>query len=249
MRMAHSILKSLVIIVLSTLLTQCLSYDSRHHQYQNSQKAIFEKVDNSKVQSFVINPNKSHVVLKIYKQGKLANFGHNHVITVKGLQGIFYLNKQNEKSMAKMQFSVADLVVDDANERKLAGQDFDKLVSDTDKEATRNNLLGEKQLKANKFPIVELEVNHLTAEISDKKVQFEQGKNFAIEAQLRIRMLGEDYQQMIKSKVTLDGSHLKVQGDFVLNQTDVGIIPFSLFSGAIAVVDAVKIEFEIEAEK
>jgi polyisoprenoid-binding protein YceI len=128
--------------------------------------------------------------------------------------------------------------VDPPELRKEAGPDFASVPSLADIQGTRNNMLGSKVLNAEQYPEIEIwserirgPVNSLTADI----VVAVGGKLNRITIPIKIE--------------TADNADntITARGKFTVKQTDIGITPFSIMMGAVAVRDELEIEYIITA--
>jgi len=168
-------------------------------------------------------PGDSLVVVRIYRGGRLAKLGHDHVVSTRDLHGFI------DADQGRGDFYVAaeSLTVDDPAQRAAAG--FESTPSESDIAGTRSNML-EKVLEADRFPFVVLRVRAV-----------EQG---TLQGELALH--GVTRQLRIPAKIDAGAEHLEVSGSFAINQTDFGIEPFSVF-GALTVQDRVDLSFTIRA--
>jgi len=168
-------------------------------------------------------PGDSLVVVRIYRGGRLAKLGHDHVVSTRDLHGFI------DADQGRGDFYVAaeSLTVDDPAQRAAAG--FESTPSESDIAGTRSNML-EKVLEADRFPFVVLRVRAV-----------EQG---TLQGELALH--GVTRQLRIPAKIDAGAEHLEVSGRFAINQTDFGIEPFSVF-GALTVQDRVDLSFTIRA--
>lgn len=73
-------------------------------------------------------------VMEVYRAGRLARLGHNHIISSTGLAGmIFYdaANVEHHNAFADLYLPLATLNVDNTNLRALAGGEFASKPSST----------------------------------------------------------------------------------------------------------------------
>ncbi len=115
----------------------------------------------SEAVSWRLLAGESKVRILVYRGGRLARFGHNHVIEVSGLTGNIALTTPDSGGRGKqyrfeLQFSANDLMVDRAESRKQQGGDFAKPLGDSAIVGTRENMLGEAVLDAMNFPQIHL---------------------------------------------------------------------------------------------
>jgi len=173
-----------------------------------------------------VEPGDSLVVVRVYRGGRLAKLGHDHVVSSREPRGFI----DADKGRADLYVAVESLAVDDPAQRAAAG--FESHPSESDIAGTRSNML-EKVLEAERFPFVVLRVRAL-----------EQG---ALQAELSLH--GVTRALRIPAKIEPGAERIEVSGNFAINQTDFGIAPFSVFGGALAVQDRVDLSFAIRAAR
>ncbi|HEY1290752.1 MAG TPA: YceI family protein [Burkholderiales bacterium] len=169
-------------------------------------------------------PGDSLVVVRVYRGGRLAKLGHDHVVSTRDVHGFI----DADQGRGDFYAGVESLTVDDPAQRAAAG--FTSTPSESDIAGTRSNML-EKVLEAERFPFVALRV---------RKV--EQG---TLQGELALH--GVTRPLRIPAKIDAGADHLEVSGSFAINQTDFGIEPFSVFGGALAVQDRIDLSFTIRA--
>jgi hypothetical protein len=92
-------------------------------------------------QVFRIDPEQSSIRLRVYRDGPLARFGHNHVIVATGLTGTVFHEKELSQSAFELNIPLAGLVVDRPADRAAAGPDFAGDLSEFAIAGTRENML------------------------------------------------------------------------------------------------------------
>ena len=170
-------------------------------------------------------PGDSLVVVRVYRGGRLAKLGHDHVVSTRDVRGFI----DADQGRGDFYVGVESLAVDDPAQRAAAG--FESTPSESDIAGTRSNMLG-KVLEADRFPFVVLRVR--PAEVS---------RGFRYELELH------GVTRMVRTEPKIDASpeRIEVSGSFAINQTDFGIEPFSVFGGALTVQDRVDLSFTIHA--
>ncbi len=71
-----------------------------------------------------VDPQTSDVHLRVYRDGVLSTFGHNHTISLNDFTGTIHLQPKLEQSRVELNIQVDRLIVDDATVRRQEGQDF-----------------------------------------------------------------------------------------------------------------------------
>ena len=173
-----------------------------------------------------VEPGDSLVVVRVYRGGRLAKLGHDHVVSSPEPHGFI----DADKGRADLYVALASLAVDDPAQRAAAG--FESTPSESDIAGTRSNML-EKVLEAERFPFVVLRIRTV--------------EHDAVQAELSLH--GVTRPLRIPAKIDRTAERIAVGGRFAINQTDFGIEPFSVLGGAIAVQDRVDLSFEIRAAR
>ncbi len=186
---------------------------------------------------FKVNGEASLVEIRVYREGRLARLGHNHIISSKDLQGTVILARNIRNSSLDLQLPVATLIVDDSALRQEAGKDFNTTVDESDIEGTRTNMLGEKVLDAKHFPKIRVQ-----AKVTG-------GKLPVLELDASLRILGISNSLKIPAKVEVRGDQLTASGIFEVHQSKFGMQPFSTLVGALKVKDKLTIRFRIVARE
>src|SRR5690348_10758175 len=93
---------------------------------------------------YEILPQSSLLTILVYRGGALASAGHNHVIASHDLSGTIYVPPELLQSSFEVHVPVATLTVDEAALRaQQPAAEFPADVSESAKEGTRRNMLGE----------------------------------------------------------------------------------------------------------
>jgi YceI-like protein len=169
-----------------------------------------------------VEPGNSLVVVRVYRGGRLAKLGHDHVVSSREPRGFI----DADKGRCDLYVAVQSLAVDDPAQRAAAG--FESTPSESDIAGTRSNML-EKVLEADRFPFVVLRVRSLAQGVLEAEVSLH----------------GVTRPMRIPAKIDSGGEHIDVSGSFAINQSDFGIEPFSVLGGALTVQDRVDLSFAI----
>lgn len=184
---------------------------------------------------YAIDPDRSNVTLRVYRAGRLAKLGHNHVITSTSETGHAWTNGTPATSGFEVRMAVAGLVVDDPAARAAAGPDFPGELSESARQGTRTNMLRAEVLDGERYPEIVVRAVSLGGTWDQPTVT----ASVAIKDQTR--------SVDVPLAVVLTDDAIVARGAFRVLQSDFGITPFSIGGGAIAVADAVEISFEIHA--
>lgn len=176
-----------------------------------------------------IDARRSLIAVTVRRGGTLARLGHDHVVASRTLAG-FVAPLQNR---ADFHFRLDQMSVDEPVLRSEAG--FAPHLLEAAIEGTRNNMLN-KVLDAAAYPLVSV---HARASGADDGVL-----DVAITLHGRTRLL-----RIPVRRETADDGSLSVSGTVNFRQSDFGLVPFSLFGGALAVEDGLELRFHIVAAR
>lgn len=175
-----------------------------------------------------IDPAASLVVIEVRRSGSLARLGHDHVVASRDVAG--YVAPQLGR--ADLAVPLARLEVDDAALRAEAG--FDTVPAASDIAATRNNMMTA-VLDVERFPWVLIRVDR-----ADER---------AGRLEVAITLHGTTRTMEVPACIESGDGAITVAGRFALDQSDFGIVPYSILGGAIAVRDRVDLRFRLRAAR
>lgn len=178
----------------------------------------------------------SEIRIHVYRDGKLAHLGHNHVVSTRAVAGFLELHEPLAQSRVAICLRAADLVVDDPELRGAAGPDFERQPSASDIAGTRRNMLSATQLDADRYPDIAV-----TGTV-------QRAQPPGLELALRITVRDRTY--TVPATVTLEQRNgaLSARGEMALKLSDLGIEPFTALFGALRVRDTLEIRFELAAK-
>jgi polyisoprenoid-binding protein YceI len=187
---------------------------------------------------YVVDAAQSDVHWLVYKAGALARLGHNHTVAVGDLSGSVTVNRgELAKSQFDLQFSVAELVVDDPALRRTLGEEFASVPKPDDIAGTRTNMLSERVLDGEKYPRIRL-VGAGPSTVAGMQ-----------ELAVKVEMLGRTIDLKVPTEVTIEGEVLKAKGEFELNHADLGMEPFSVMAGALQVGEKLSFSYDVTARR
>ena len=183
---------------------------------------------------FTLDPGRSTVRIYVFRGGRAATVGHNHVLSAPRFIGFFYLPAAGAANgRFDLAFRLDQLEIDNPKYRAGLGNAFSSILSSEDIQGARAHMLGEHNLQAGQFPFVRVHSLRIAGE----------SPKFA--AKVQIEMHGQRQALWIPLNVEGLPEHLAVSGSFVLRQTDLGVQPYSVMGGFLAVQDEVVIEFKL----
>jgi len=184
---------------------------------------------------YEIDPEQSEIRALVFRTGRLAKLGHNHVVSSSELAGRVYLQDDFSRSGFELRLPVASLVIDDPDLRAQEGEDFPGKIPDKDIEGTRENMLGAKVLDAESFP--QITVTAIAASGSPENPQMT----------FQIVLRGTPANFTVPVGIVLEQGKLTATGEVEISHSDFSLQPFSVFGGAIAVAETIPIKFRLVA--
>jgi len=140
-------------------------------------------------------------------------------------------------SSMSLSIPVAAFVVDDAAARASEGADFSEEVPGEAREGTRHNMLSENCLDGDRYPIITLTSRSLTM-VDGKPV-----------ATMTVNVAGHESRLVVPFMLTMTSDRVSGSGSFVLRQSDLGLVPFSILLGALQVQNDITVKFNLIAVK
>jgi hypothetical protein len=185
---------------------------------------------------FSLVPAESRMLVRVYRGGRLAQMGHNHIISSNDLRGEIYLSEQLNRSVFEVRLPVATMAVDKPELRAASGADFPGELDQDAIDGTRANMLGDSQLDAAQWPEILIRGRSISGAFPDLRVRMDIGvrsNSFALEVPVQV--------------VSVDADGLRANARFTVRQTELGIEPFSVMLGALQVRDELEIELSLVA--
>jgi polyisoprenoid-binding protein YceI len=187
---------------------------------------------------YVIDGAQSDFHWLVYKAGTLSRLGHNHTIATGDLTGsVVVAEGDRSASRFELAFSSAKLVIDDPALRSTLGADFASVPSADDIAGTRKNMLTDKVLDGEKFPGIRIVGTGPTTR---------DGKQMLA---VQVELLGRTVSLTVPTEVSIDGGELRAKGEFELNHADLGMQPFTVMLGALAVGEKISFSYDIKATR
>ena len=179
----------------------------------------------------------SRLEVRVYRDGAMAQLGHNHLITSDALSGAIQLREPGRDSRFALELPLASLVVDDAAARSAAGPEFAKAVPQADRAATQRNMLGTALLDAERQPVLSMSAESI------------EGGPQEYLAQIRVGLRGEGWIVGVPLSVQANGERLSVHASFKLRHAELGLTPFTVALGALRVRDDIDVDCRLEARR
>jgi hypothetical protein len=183
---------------------------------------------------YALNPKSSAIRIYVFRAGASARFGHNHVLSAPDFTGFVYVPDSGlSGARFDLEFRLDQLEVDNPAYRSNLGQAFSTPVPRDAAQATRENMLGENNLQAARFP---------WARIQSVQVAGEAPK---LAAKVQVELHGQTREMDVPLTVEGLPQSISVSGSLVLRQSDFGVRTYSILGGALAVQDEIVIDFKL----
>ncbi|MDC8783732.1 YceI family protein [Paucibacter sp. hw1] len=184
---------------------------------------------------FALDAGASSLRIHVFRAGRLAGLGHNHVLTAPRLIGRVLVPEKVNDAQLELAFRLDELAVDEPAQRASLGPAWASAMSPEAIAGTRKNMLGEAGLQAEAHPWVRIRSLHISGELPKLAMEVE----IELHGQKRVQWLALDVQPGPDS--------LRAQGALVLHQSEFGVTPFSIGAGLLAVADELVVEFSLRA--
>jgi hypothetical protein len=234
MRAAYKI-QPIAVVVLAVLLASCASRPALPPAPVAAPVPGQPGAQPAEGQRYQVDSAASLLTILVYRGGALARAGHNHVIASHSLTGVVLVPEDPTGASFDVQLPVSELVVDEEALRAQEGPDFPPGVPEEAKEGTKRNMLGPGLLEADRYPKIILQSEAI-----------QRGPE-GLQAQVRVIVRDRASSVIVPLKYETRGNELHVEGELPLKQTDLGLTPFSLFGGALRVLDEIKVRFRVVA--
>lgn len=184
-----------------------------------------------------IAPERSEIVIRVYRGGRLARLGHNHTVASRDVRGHAIVAQPFADSRFDLYFPVTALIIDDPGDRAAAGEGFDTEPSDKAIEGTRANMLGPMQLDAGNHPFITI-----AGGVAG-------GRPPRPELRLGLTVRGVTISRVTPVELRVAGGRLIASGELSVRQSELGIEPYSVLGGALKVEDVMDLRYRLVAER
>jgi len=188
--------------------------------------------------TYRVDPDASELRLEVYRDGPMARLGHDHVIQNRTLSGWGALGAAGVAARFYLEVPVGDFVIDDPAARAEAGPGFEDEVSADAKAGTRANMLGARLLNAAQYPLIRITGRVLPGD----------GPAAAI-GSAEIRIAGAEAALDVPLRLLVGADTVSASADFPLQQSALGLAPFSVMMGALRVRDDIQVRLRIVARR
>ena len=194
--------------------------------------------------AYRIDAAHSELRLLVYKAGALAALGHDHVIVNRAVEG--WVNPAGSSAGAAFFLSIptSGFVVDDRAARAQEGADFSEEIGDDATAGTLHNMLSPALLDAQRHAAIT--VQSLSIEPAPAGAQVPAA---AMHATVRITVAGHESSLVVPFTVESSLDRLHARAVFTVQQTALGLTPFTALLGALRVEDQIRVKLELLATR
>lgn len=191
--------------------------------------------------TYRIDSAHSELRLLVYRGGVMAALGHDHVIINRALEGWVAPQGASARAAFLLVIPASGFVIDEAAARAQEGADFSEEVGDDARAGTLHNMLGPAVLDAQGHPAIT--VQSVSVEAATGVGQATGGA----QATVRVSVAGHESSLVVPFTVDASPGRLHAQVDFTVQQTSLGLTPFSVFLGALRVEDQLHVKLDLVA--
>ena len=202
--------------------------------HQDRLQTIYSELGKTGGKVFTLNPELSAIKIYAFRAGTAAMLGHNHVLSSPQFSGFVYLPRDGTSSARfDLEFRLDQLEIDNPENRSNLGSAFSSTPTPGSIKRTRDHMLGEGNLQADRFPFVRIHSIRIAGEAPK------------LAAKVQVELHGQQREMWIPLSVEGLPDRLSVTGSLVLRQSEFGVHPYSVLGGFLAVQDEVVIEFSL----
>jgi YceI-like protein len=182
-----------------------------------------------------VDSAQSELRVLVYRAGRMALLGHNHVLVNRALGG--WVRYSGIASAAAFSLSVpaAGFAVDEAATRLEEGPEFSEDIADEAKSGTLHNLLSTAVLDAAQYPAITL--RSVAVRVT----------GVAFEATVAVSVAGHESTLVVPFVVDESAGRMTASGALTVRQSGIGLVPFSVLMGALRVQDDLQVKFKLVA--
>jgi len=185
--------------------------------------------------SYTVDQAQTEVYWRIYRAGAMAAAGHNHVISVGEIAGSVSTGRSPAEAEWHLSIPVMGLVIDDPGLRSRYGEDFESVPSEEDKAGTKDNMLTEALLNGALYPTIELQGSGINGSLDNASLP------------VTIDLAGKSIATAFPASIELADGSVTITGEVRMTHEQLGLVPFSIFGGLMAVGDDIDFTYSIRA--
>ncbi|MDA8093051.1 MAG: YceI family protein [Betaproteobacteria bacterium] len=192
--------------------------------------AVYQRAAAHGAAVFVLDPNRSVILIHVFPAGPLARLGHQHIVSSRDAHGFVLERSGHAPGRTDLYFPVQSLQVD--NPQDMRRFHLTERLSPRDIAATRAHML-DAVLDASRYPYVRIEAVC-------------RGKADPCRSlKARIWLHGRSRTVTLPVRVERAGRRLTATGRFTLRQTPFGITPYEILGGSLRVADRLTLRFRL----
>ncbi len=184
---------------------------------------------------YQIDGGQSRIEILVFRGGRLARLGHNHVITIREVSGEVLLAQPLSASTLSLHAAKAAFVVDDPQARAQAGSEFPAELPEDARRGTARNMLSESLLSAAAYPDVHVRSVAVT------------GQSPYLHLQVAVTVLDEPRILTLPVELVLETDRLLASGEADVTHEQLGLTPFSALLGALKVQETFTVRYTLAA--
>lgn len=186
--------------------------------------------------TYTVQPERSELVVRIFKAGIASVFAHDHVGRATRFSGaVEYDPASPGAASVEITVEAASVIVDEPELRR--SYELDKALSEKKRMKIQETMEGSDQLDVERFP-----------EIAFRSTRVEPGADGGLEVTGDFTLHGITRQVTVPVTVEIDGASLRAEGSFRFLQSDFGIEPFSGGLGTVRNQDEVELIVRLQAD-
>jgi hypothetical protein len=186
---------------------------------------------------YAVDAAGSNIHWRVYKAGTFARFGHNHVVSVGEVSGQVTRDPASGAGTFELTIPVTGLVIDDPALRSLYGEEFSSKPSEEDIAGTSGNMLGDRVLDAEHYPMLRIQG------------RADAGASEEATLTVSVELLGRTIPVSVPCSIVVENAVLTASGEFRLTHGELGMEPFNVMLGALAVAPELDFSFEVRATR
>jgi hypothetical protein len=196
-----------------------------------------------------IDSSHSELRLLVYRAGAMAALGHDHVIVNRALEGWVTFPGDLAGAAFFITLPTSGFVVDEDAARRQEGADFSEVIDADAKAGTLHNMLGPAVLDAQGHPAITVRSVAVEAATGSAQATGAEHATGGAQATVRVSVVGHESSLVVPFRVDTSSGRLHAQGDFTVQQTSLGLTPFSVFLGALRVEDQLRVKLDLVATR
>jgi hypothetical protein len=179
----------------------------------------------------------------------MAALGHDHVILNRALEGWVSRAGASAGGAFFLSIPASGFVVDEAAARAQEGANFSEEVGDDAKAGTLHNMLGPAVLDAQSHAAITVQSISVDPVPGGAQVfaPDEQVSTAAERATVRISVAGHESTLVVPFTVDASAGGLHAQAAFTVQQSALGLTPFTALLGALRVEDQLRVKLDLVA--